>query len=432
MKRMKSLDDLAAWREALASRPAPEVCLRVCSTGCRALGALEVCEVMETEIAARGLADRVRVVRTGCHGLCAGAVAVVIDPKDIFYQGVTAADVPEIVERTVLGGKVVKRLCWSAEGRTVTRRKNIPFYKHQTRRVLKNCGVVDPKSLQDAVAHGAYASAALVLSARRPQDVIDEVIRSGLRGRGGAGFPTGRKWQLARASPGKPKYVICNADEGDPGAFMDRAILEGDPHLVLEGMLIGAYAIGAARGVIYVRAEYPIAIEHTKLALEQAREAGLLGSDLLGTGFDFDIEIRQGAGAFVCGEETALIASVEGRRGMPRPRPPFPAARRGPTSPGSSNSGPRSTRASARKARRAPRSSPSPARSSRRGSWKCRWARRCGRLFSTSAAASRVDASSRPRRWAARPADASPHGTSTSRLTTTPSAKSAPSWAPAA
>ncbi len=325
MKRMKSLDDLAAWREALASRPAPEVCLRVCSTGCRALGALEVCEAMETEIAARGLADRVRVVRTGCHGLCAGAVAVVVDPKDIFYQGVTAKDVPEIIEATILGGKVVKRLCYQSGGRTVSRRRSIPFYKHQMRRVLKNCGAVDPASLEDAVAHGAYAAAAKVLASWRPEDVVGEVTSSGLRGRGGAGFPTGRKWHLAREAPGAPKYVICNADEGDPGAFMDRAILEGDPHLVLEGMLIGAYAIGAARGVIYVRAEYPIAIEHTHLALKQARKAGLLGPNILGTGFDFDLEIRQGAGAFVCGEETALIASVEGQRGMPRPRPPFPA-----------------------------------------------------------------------------------------------------------
>ncbi|MCX5647542.1 MAG: NADH-quinone oxidoreductase subunit NuoF [Planctomycetota bacterium] len=326
MKRLESVNALKQWRRGLASRPKPEATLRVCSTGCRALGALEVCDAFEAEIARRGLEGRVHVVRVGCHGLCAGAVTVLVDPKGIFYQGVTAADVPEIVERTVLGGKVVKRLCGSAEGRTVARRKNIPFYKHQMRRVLKNCGVVDPKSLQDAVAHGAYASAALVLSSHRPEDVIDEVIRSGLRGRGGAGFPTGRKWQLARASAGEPKYIICNADEGDPGAFMDRAILEGDPHLVIEGMLIGAMAIGSSRGVIYVRAEYPIAIEHAKLALEQAREAGLLGASILGTGFDFDIAIRQGAGAFVCGEETALIASVEGKRGMPRPRPPFPAA----------------------------------------------------------------------------------------------------------
>jgi len=326
VKRLESVKAMDEWRRAIRAQPAPEATVRVCSTGCRALGALEVCDAFEAEIARRGLAGRARVARVGCHGLCAGAVAVVVDPKGIFYQGVAAADVPEIVERTVLAGKVIQRLCWSDGRRAVARQKNIPFYKHQTRRVLKHCGVVDPTSLQDAVAHGAYASAALVLSSRRPEDVIDEVIRSGLRGRGGAGFPTGRKWQLARASAGEPKYIICNADEGDPGAFMDRALLEGDPHLVIEGMLIGALAIGSSRGVIYVRAEYPIAIEHAKRALEQAREAGLLGAGLLGTAFDFDIEIRQGAGAFVCGEETALIASVEGQRGMPRPRPPFPAA----------------------------------------------------------------------------------------------------------
>jgi len=327
MKRLGSVKELEALRRELASRPEPDATLRVCSTGCRALGALEVCDALEAEIARRDLGDRVCVVRTGCHGLCASAVAMVIDPEDIFYQGVTPEDAAEIIERTVLGGEVIERLCWSGDGRTMSRRGDIPFYKHQTRRVLKNCGVVDPTRLEDAIAHGAYAAAATVLAGGDPEAVIDEVTRSGLRGRGGAGFQTGRKWQFARAAQGEPKYVVCNADEGDPGAFMDRALLEGDPHLVIEGMIIGAMAIGASKGFIYVRAEYPIAIEHTQIALEQAREAGLLGADILGTGFDFDIEIRKGAGAFVCGEETALIASLEGQRGMPRPRPPFPAAR---------------------------------------------------------------------------------------------------------
>ncbi len=299
--------------------------IRVCSTGCRALGALDVCEAMEREIAQRGLGGKVRVVRVGCHGLCAGAVTMVIDPKGIFYQTVSAADVPEIVETTILGGKTVRRLCWSAGGKAYPLQKDIPFYKNQSRLVLRNCGVVDPQSLQDAVGHGAYLAAAGVLTKMTPEQVIAEMIASGLRGRGGAGFPTGRKWQFARASKGEPKYIICNADEGDPGAFMDRAVLEGDPHVVIEGMIIGAYAIGSGHGVIYVRAEYPIAIEHTAMAIDQARAAGLLGRNILGSGFDFDIEIRKGAGAFVCGEETALIASVEGKRGMPRPRPPFPA-----------------------------------------------------------------------------------------------------------
>jgi len=346
MKRLASADELREWCRRLgsdgrtrATGPA-DVVIRVCSTGCRALGALDVCDALEAAIAHAGLADRARVVRVGCHGLCAGAVTAVIDPRGIFYMGVTPDDAAEIVERTVRDGRIIRRLCWSdGAGRTVWRQKDIPFYKHQVRRVLRGCGLVDPRSLESAVAHGAYAAAAEVLASWTPERVIAEVTASGLRGRGGAGFPTGRKWQLARdaagsasakpgsaeATPGDTKYIICNADEGDPGAFMDRAVLEGDPHLVIEGMIIGAMAIGSHHGVIYVRAEYPIAIEHTELAIAQAREAGLLGRGILGTAFDFDLEIRQGAGAFVCGEETALIASVEGQRGMPRPRPPFPA-----------------------------------------------------------------------------------------------------------
>jgi len=325
MKRLTSVNDFHRLQKELRSRPKPEVEIRVCSTGCRALGALDVCQALEQEVARRGLADRVRVVRTGCLGLCAGAVAVNFSPHDIFYKGVSPEDAAEIVEQTVQRGHVVERLCWSDGHGPVSRRADIPFYRHQSRRVLKNTGVVDPKSLESALVHGAYASLAQVLSRMSADGVIDEVLQSGLRGRGGAGFPTGRKWQFCRAAPGSPKYVVCNADEGDPGAFMDRALLEGDPHLVIEGMIIGAYAIGASQGVIYVRAEYPIAIQHTEIALDQARRAGLLGEDILGSGFAFDIEIRKGAGAFVCGEETALIASVEGRRGMPQPRPPFPA-----------------------------------------------------------------------------------------------------------
>jgi len=325
MNRIGSVEDLRRLREELRARPGAEREVRVCSTGCRALGALEVCDALESEVSRRGLSERVRVVRTGCHGLCAAAVAMVIDPGGIFYCGVTPEDAAEIIERTVLGGKTIRRLCWTDGRRTVSRQKNIPFYKHQKRVVLRNCGLVDPRSLEDAVSRGAYAAATAALAGKGPQEIIDEVLASGLRGRGGAGFPTGRKWQFARDAAGGPKYIVCNADEGDPGAFMDRALLEGDPHLVIEGMLIGAYAIGAAKGYIYVRAEYPIAIEHATLAIREAREAGLLGKDVLGTGVDFDIEIRKGAGAFVCGEETSLIASIEGKRGMPRPRPPFPA-----------------------------------------------------------------------------------------------------------
>ena len=325
MEPLKSVEDLLRLQRELADRPRAPMEIRVCSTGCRALGALNVCDALEREIADRDLGERVAVVRTGCLGLCAGAVAVCVSPQDIFYQGVTPDDVPEIIEQTVLKGKAVERLCPSAGNGPITRRGDIPFYSHQSRQVLKNCGVVDPTSLEDSLAHGAYASLARVLSDMSPEAAVEEVLKSGLRGRGGAGFPTGRKWQFARGAAGSPKYIVCNADEGDPGAFMDRAILEGDPHLVIEGMLVGGYAIGAHKGFIYVRAEYPIAIEHTEMALEQARRAGLLGRDILGSGFDFDLEIRKGAGAFVCGEETSLIASIEGKRGMPRPRPPFPA-----------------------------------------------------------------------------------------------------------
>ena len=325
MRALTSPEELQRLRDELLSRPSPEAVIRVCSTGCRALGALEVCDALEREVAERGLKQRVRVVRTGCHGLCAGAVAVVIDPAGVFYQGVAPEDASEIIEKTVLSGEIIERLCWSQEGKPIALQEELPFYRHQTRLVLRNCGVVDPQSLEDAIAHGAYGAAARAISEMTPERVIEEMIRSGLRGRGGAGFPTGRKWQFARAAAGDVKYIICNADEGDPGAFMDRALLEGDPHLVIEGMIVGAYAIGARKGFIYVRAEYPIAIEHTAMALEQAAAAGLLGENILGSGFDFEIEVRAGAGAFVCGEETALIASIEGRRGMPRARPPFPA-----------------------------------------------------------------------------------------------------------
>ncbi|MCX6345421.1 MAG: FAD-dependent oxidoreductase [Armatimonadetes bacterium] len=324
LTRIGSTDELSKLQVELRSRADPEVTIRVCSTGCRALGALGLCETLEKVVAERGLAERVRVVRVGCHGFCASAVAVALDPSGVFYQGVTPEDGLEIIE-AALAGTVVDRLCCTRDGQVACRRDEIPFYTHQTRLVLRNSGVLDPRSLNDSIARGGYISMAQVISSMKPEDVIEEVMRSGLRGRGGAGFSTGRKWSFARAAQGSPKYVICNAHEGDPGAFMDRAILESDPHLVIEGMIIGAYAMGAARGIIFVASEYPIAIEHAELALERARAAGLLGKNILGTGFDFEIDIQKDSGAYVCGEETALIASAEGRRGMPRPRPPFPA-----------------------------------------------------------------------------------------------------------
>ena len=324
MKPLKTVDQLHRLHTQLAGRGDRAV-IRVCSTGCRAAGALEVCDALDREKALCNLGDRLEVVRSGCHGLCSAAVAVVVEPKGIFYQNVTPDDAAEIIETTVLGGETIPRLCWSDSEQPIHRQRDIPFYRHQNKLVLRNCGLIDPKSLTSCIANGSYQAVAKAFSEMSAQQVIAEMIASGLRGRGGAGFPTGRKWQFAKDAAGGSKYVICNADEGDPGAFMDRALLEGDPHLVIEGMIIGAYAIGAAKGFIYLRAEYPVAIEHTEIALDQARQAGLLGKDILGSGFDFDIEIRKGAGAFVCGEETALIASIEGRRGMPRPRPPFPA-----------------------------------------------------------------------------------------------------------
>jgi NADH:ubiquinone oxidoreductase subunit F (NADH-binding)/(2Fe-2S) ferredoxin/Pyruvate/2-oxoacid:ferredoxin oxidoreductase delta subunit len=311
---IKSPDDLDRLRQELRSAGRKHaVRILICMTGCRALGALEIAAAFRAKLQAAGLSERAAVVEVGCIGLCAFAPVVLIEPWDFLYGGVKPEHVDEIIETTVRRGKPVPRF------------GDVPFYRKQKRIVLENCGRIDPRKIEEAVAVGAYAMAVAALHRRRPEELIAEVLKSGLRGRGGAGFPAGRKWALCREAPGTEKVLICNADEGDPGAFMDRALLEGDPHRVLEGMLIAAYAIGATQGFVYVRAEYPIAVEHVTLALSQARELGLMGADIAGSGFNFDVEVRQGAGAFVCGEETALIASLEGQRGMPRSRPPFPA-----------------------------------------------------------------------------------------------------------
>jgi NADH:ubiquinone oxidoreductase subunit F (NADH-binding)/(2Fe-2S) ferredoxin/Pyruvate/2-oxoacid:ferredoxin oxidoreductase delta subunit len=323
--RLNGPDDLARFRaETEAAEARYRARVLVCMTGCRSLGALELGQAFRARVAAAGLQDEVAVVEVGCHGQCALAPVVVVEPQDYLYGGVKPADVDEIIDVTLRGGRPVERLCQTTTGGAAATVGAAPFYRAQRRDVLAHCGRVDPKRLEDAVARGTYAALARALTSMTPEAVIDEVRGSGLRGRGGAGFPTGVKWGICRKALGDLKYLICNADEGDPGAFMDRALLEGVPHQVIEGMLIGAYAIGATHGFVYVRAEYPIAVEHMTLAMAQAREAGLLGEHILGTNFSFDLELRMGAGAFVCGEESALIASLEGHRGTPRPRPPFP------------------------------------------------------------------------------------------------------------
>ncbi|MHB1355154.1 MAG: FAD-dependent oxidoreductase [Anaerolineae bacterium] len=300
----------------------------VCSgTGCSASGSAPLITSLRAEILRRGLEQEVRVVETGCRGFCAMGPVMVIYPEGIFYTQVQSADVPELVEETLMKGRVVPRLTYHEPNthQAVPFYKDIPFYGKQLRLCLRNCGLINPEEIDEYIANGGYEALGKVLAEMTPAQAIDEVKRSGLRGRGGAGFLVGLKWELAHKAPGTQKYVVCNADEGDPGAFMDRSILEGDPHSVIEGMTIAAYGIGASEGYIYCRAEYPLAIERLAIAIKQAHEYGLMGQGILGTEFSFEIKIKEGAGAFVCGEETALIASIEGKRGEPRPRPPFPA-----------------------------------------------------------------------------------------------------------
>ena len=294
-------------------------------TGCTSSKSPEILKRFREILEEKGI-DNVRVIQTGCFGLCAKGPIVIIRPEDTFYAMVTPEDCEEIIDTHIVkGGKVERLLCRDIDGTMVDRLDDLNFYKKQKRIALKNCGVINPENIDEYIAFDGYLALEKVLSDMTPEEVIETIKNSGLRGRGGAGFPTGKKWELTRASEGKQKYVVCNADEGDPGAFMDRSILEGDPHSVLEAMAIAAYAIGADKGYIYVRAEYPIAVQRLQIAIDQARDYGILGKNIFGKNFNFDIEIRLGAGAFVCGEETALLESIEGRRGQPRVKPPYPA-----------------------------------------------------------------------------------------------------------
>ena len=324
MHKLTSLESLAQFRSRLrAQRETYSQMVIVSSGTCgEACGSLGVIRAFREELSKQGLEESVLLRTTGCHGFCEQEPLAVIEPGNTFYCRLTPDDVPEIVSRTLAHGELIERLLYTdpISGEKVTTQQEVPFYAAQDRVLLGQNQQLDPTSIEDYIANGGYAALAKMLAQMSPPQVIDEIKTSGLRGRGGGGFPTGRKWETCRGAPGDPKYVICNADEGDPGAYMDRSILEGNPHAVLEGMIIGAYAIGAPEGYIYVRNEYPLALKHARIAIEQARQAGLLGKGILGNGFSFDVQIARGAGAFVCGESTALMASLEGKVGEPRPK----------------------------------------------------------------------------------------------------------------
>jgi NADH:ubiquinone oxidoreductase subunit F (NADH-binding)/(2Fe-2S) ferredoxin/NAD-dependent dihydropyrimidine dehydrogenase PreA subunit len=322
MQKIQSSEDLARWREQLQSQRDPDKpCLAICAgTGCQAYGVNRVIESFQQELEKRGLSKEVDVLATGCPGFCERGPLVTVRPQGIFYQRVQIDDVPDIVEETVVNGQVIERLLYEdpISGEKVVHEADVPFYRLQQREILWINGLLDPTRIEDYVALGGYRALMKALFEMQPGEVVEAVKQSGLRGRGGAGFPTGRKWESCRRAVGEPKYVICNADEGDPGAFMDRAVLEGNPHSVLEGMIIGAYAIGSHEGYIYVRNEYPMAVENAELAIEAARTCGLVGENIAGSGFSFDVEIRRGGGAFVCGESSALMQSLQGNVGEPQ------------------------------------------------------------------------------------------------------------------
>lgn len=323
-ERQRILSDMKVQPEGLKKQ------ILVCTgTGCSSSGSHGLINLLVEELKRQGLDDKITIKPTGCHGFCEQGPILVIDPEQTFYTQVKPEDIPEIITKDILGGERVERLLYVNPLTTqpVATFEKTPFYAKQNRIVLKNCGVINPEKIDEYIAFGGYQGFTRALKEFTPEQVIEEMKKSGLRGRGGAGFPTGLKWQFCRQSPGDVKYVICNADEGDPGAFMDRSVLEGDPHSVIEGMLIGAYAIGATEGYVYCRAEYPVALARVEIAIKEAEKVGLLGDNILNSGFSFHLKLRAGAGAFVCGEETALIGSIEGKRGMPNVRPPFPAVK---------------------------------------------------------------------------------------------------------
>ncbi len=395
-------------------------------TGCTSSNSLTIVHKLKEEIERFGLQDEVNVITTGCFGLCALGPIMVVYPEGSFYSMVKVEDIPEIVEEHLLKGRIVTRLLYqeTVEEDTIKSLSKTAFYEKQRRVALRNCGVIDPEKIDDYIAQDGYAALGKVLTEMKPEEVIQTILDSGLRGRGGAGFPTGLKWKFAAANDADQKYVCCNADEGDPGAFMDRSVLEGDPHAVLEAMAIAGYAIGASQGYIYVRAEYPIAVKRLQIAIGQAHEYGLLGEDIFGTGFNFDIQLRLGAGAFVCGEETSLMTSIEGKRGEPRPRPPFPAVKGLYKKPTILNNV--ETYANiAQIILKGPEWFAS-ARSTTPVLLKSRWAPPSARSYLRSAAASPTARSSRRLRQAVLPADVSPRSTSISKSTTTTCSRSAP------
>ena len=424
MPRLGSIQDLENYRQSLLLERDPnKLSVNICvDTGCSALGAEQLYETFKKELDSRRLNETIDLKPTGCPGFCQRGPVVVINPHDIFYQQVDESDVNNIIDQTLLQYNILGSLLFTrpTDGRRFIYTREVPFFERQKRVVMQDNGLIDPTKIEDYVTRGGYEAVARVLTSMDPEEVIDSVEKAGLRGRGGAGFPTGVKWRFCRNSPGERKYIICNADEGDPGAFMDRTVLEGNPHLVLEGMIIGGYAMGATVGYIYVRAEYPTAIRHLEIALEQGRELGLLGQNILGSGFDFDIKIKMGAGAFVCGEETALMQSIEGKRGMPRLRPPFPAQSGLWGCPTNINNVETWAniplhhcerlgvvfQESARKGARAPRSFRSPAASITPVWWKFPWGQPCGTSSTRSEEEFPRGESLRPPRWEDRRAGA--------------------------